>query len=74
VPLRHEIYCRLGSLRRTTFVHEVCHLFAWDEGHGPAFCAALVRVWEEEFGIDPRKALSLAARLQVAVDPSMLGA
>jgi hypothetical protein len=27
VPLRHEIYCRLGSLRRTTFVHEVCHLF-----------------------------------------------
>ena len=74
VPLRHEIYCRLGSLRRTTLVHEVCHLFAWGEGHGPAFCAALIRVWEEEFGIDPRKALSLAARLQVAVDPSMLGA
>jgi hypothetical protein len=74
VPLRHEIYCRLGSLRRTTLVHEVCHLFAWGEGHGPAFCAALIRLWEEEFAIDARKALSLAARLQVAVDTSMLGA
>jgi hypothetical protein len=74
VPLRHEIYCRLGSLRRTTIVHEVCHLFAWEEGHGPAFCAALIRLWEQEFGIDPGRALSLATRLEVAVDRSMLGA
>lgn len=74
VPLRHEIYCRLASLRRTTFVHEVCHLFAWGEGHGPAFCAALVRLWEEEFGIDPGKALFLAARLQVTVDRAILDA
>jgi hypothetical protein len=74
VPLRHEIYCRLGSLRRTTFVHEVCHLFVWEEGHGPAFCAALIRLWELEFGIDPRRALSHAMRLKVAVDGSTLGA
>jgi len=73
VPLRHEIYCRLGSLRRTTFVHEVCHLFAWGEGHGPAFCATLIRVWEQEFGIDPGKALSLAARQRVTVDLAILG-
>ena len=73
VPLRHEIYCRLGSLRRTTFVHEMCHLFAWREGHGPAFCATLIRVWEEEFGIDPERALSLAARQRVTVDLAILG-
>jgi hypothetical protein len=74
VPLRHEIYCRLGSLRRTTLVHEVCHLFAWGEGHGPAFCAALIRLWEQEFGVDPSRALSLAERMKVAVERSMLGA
>jgi hypothetical protein len=74
VPLRHEIYCRLGSLRRTTFVHEVCHLFAWTEGHGPAFCAALIRLWEEEFGIDRGRALSLAAQTRVTVDLEILGA
>jgi hypothetical protein len=73
VPLRHEIYCRLGSLRRTTFVHEVCHLFAWGEGHGPAFCATLIRVWEEEFGIDRGMALSLAERQRVTVDLAILG-
>jgi hypothetical protein len=73
VPLRHEIYCRLGSLRRTTLVHEVCHLLVWSEGHGPAFCAALICLWEQEFGIDPSKALSLATRLQVLVDRAVLG-
>jgi hypothetical protein len=30
-------------------------------------------VWEEEFGIDPGRALSLAARQRVAVDLAMLG-
>jgi hypothetical protein len=73
VTLRHEIYCRLGSLRRTTLVHEVCHLFSWEEGHGPAFCVTLIRVWEQEFGIDPGRALSLAARQRVTVDLAILG-
>lgn len=72
VPHRHEIYCRLPSLRRSTFVHEVCHLFAWEDGHGPAFCATLVRLWKHEFGIDPQTALSLAERLRVAIDHSLL--
>jgi hypothetical protein len=72
VPHRHEIYCRLASLRRATFVHEVCHLFTWGDGHGPAFCSALVRLWEQEFGIKSRESLALAARLRVAVDRAML--
>jgi hypothetical protein len=73
VPLRHEIYCRLGSLRRATLVHEVCHLFAWREGHGSAFCATLIRVWENEFGIDRGRALSLAAGQRITVDLEILG-
>jgi hypothetical protein len=72
VPHRHAIYCRLASLRRTTFVHEVCHLFAWGDGHGPDFCATLVWLWEREFGIDPHMALTLARRLDVSVNPSLL--
>jgi hypothetical protein len=68
VPHRHQIYCRLASLRRTTLVHEVCHLFIWGEGHGAAFCAALVRLWEQEFGIRCQHALALAASMRVAVD------
>jgi hypothetical protein len=72
VPHRHEIYCQLTSLRRSTFVHEVCHLFAWGDGHGAAFCATLVRLWKHEFGIHPQTSLSLAERLRVAVDHSLL--
>ena len=72
VPHRHAIYCRLASLRRTTFVHEVCHLFAWGDGHGPDFCATLVWLWEREFGIDPGMALTLARRLDVSVNHSLL--
>ncbi len=72
VPHRHAIYCRLASLRRTTFVHEVGHLFAWGDGHGPDFCATLVWLWEREFGIDPGVALALAGRLDVAVNHSLL--
>lgn len=68
VPHRHAIYCRLASLRRTTFVHEVGHLFAWGDGHGPDFCATLVWLWEREFGIDPGRALDLAQRLEVSVN------
>jgi hypothetical protein len=30
-------------------------------------------VWEEEFGIDPERALSLAARQRVTVDVAILG-
>lgn len=72
VPHRHEIYCRLASLRRPTFVHEVCHLFTWGDGHGPAFCAALIRLWEEEFGIRRSTSLALAGRMRVAVDRPLL--
>jgi hypothetical protein len=67
VPARHQIYCRIRSLRRTTLVHEVCHLLVWGDGHGPAFCAALLLLWEREFGIEPQVALNLAARMQVKV-------
>ena len=74
VPHRHAIYCRLASLRRTTFVHEVGHLFAWGDGHGPDFCATLVWLWEREFGIDPGVALALAGRLDVAVNHALLPA
>jgi hypothetical protein len=72
VPQRHAIYCRLASLRRTTLVHEVGHLFAWGDGHGPDFCATLVWLWEREFGIDPGRALALAHRLDVAVNHAPL--
>ena len=74
VPHRHAIYCRLASLRRTTFVHEVGHLFAWGDGHGPDFCATLVQLWEREFGIDPCMALVVAGRLQVSVNRAWLTA
>jgi hypothetical protein len=33
----------------------------------------LIRVWEQEFGIDPGRALSLAARQRVTVDLAILG-
>lgn len=72
VPHRHAIYCRLASLRRTTFVHEVGHLFAWGDGHGPDFCATLVWLWEREFAIDPGMALAVARRLEVSVNHSLL--
>jgi hypothetical protein len=71
-PHRHAIYCRLASLRRATFVHEVGHLFAWGDGHGPDFCATLVWLWEREFGIDPGMALALAGRLGVVVNHARL--
>jgi hypothetical protein len=67
VPARHQIYCRIRSLRRATLVHEVCHLLAWGDGHGAAFCAALLVLWEREFGIEPEMGLRLAARMQVKV-------
>jgi hypothetical protein len=69
VAHRHEIYCRLEALNRATLVHEVCHLFAWGDGHGPRFCAALAYLWEREFGIGRTGALEAAARLDVHVDP-----
>jgi hypothetical protein len=70
VPLRHAIYCRLASLRRSTLVHEVCHLLVWREGHGPRFCAALIALWELEFGIERSRSLASAARHGVTVDSS----
>lgn len=69
VPQRHAIYCRLESLNRTTLIHEVCHLLVWGGGHGPEYCAALVLLWEREFGIDRGHALALATRMNVQVAP-----
>jgi hypothetical protein len=66
-PQRHAIYCRLESLNRATLVHEVCHLLVWGDGHGPEYCAALVLLWEFEFGIDRRHSLALATRMNVRV-------
>jgi hypothetical protein len=70
VPARHQIYCRIRSLRRATLVHEVCHLLVWGDSHGPAFCAALLVLWEREFGIDVGTALRVAARMHVTVATS----
>lgn len=74
VPQRHSIYCRVESLRRTTLVHEVCHLLAWGDAHGPDYCAALVLRWEREFGIDRTHALAVAARFNVNVGSPRLRA
>jgi hypothetical protein len=69
--LRHEIYCT-SAVRRTTLVHEVAHLFTWNAwqegGHGPQFCAALVYLWEREFGIGREHAIAVAERMRVAID------
>jgi hypothetical protein len=66
--LRHEIYCT-SAVRRTTLVHEVAHLLTWrDGGHGPQFCGVLLTLWQREFGIDRARALSVAARMDVAIE------
>jgi hypothetical protein len=72
--LLHEIYCNLCVLTRPTLVHEAGHLLTWrDSGHGPDFCAALIHMWEREFGIAREHALAVAARLGVAVADSEAG-
>lgn len=64
----HSIYCPLDMLYRRTMIHEVCHLLAWRDHHGPEFCAALVHLWEQEFGIRESRArwLALAHGVQIA--------
>lgn len=64
---KHSIYCKLDALTRSTIVHEVCHLLAWRDRHGPEFCRALVHLWEQEFKIHPTRSRMFAAKHGVQI-------
>jgi hypothetical protein len=65
----HTIYVQLGACTRATILHEIAHLLAWRDHHGPHFCRALLYLWEKEFGVDRAHARAEAARLGVQVAP-----
>lgn len=65
---RHTIHLNTSGFYRETIVHEVCHLLAWRDCHGPQFCRALVHLWAGEFAIAPKAALDAAERRGIEVD------
>ena len=55
----HAIYLSTCGLYREVLAHEVCHLLAWRDRHGPDFCGALLHLWQHEFSVDRDHALAM---------------
>jgi hypothetical protein len=63
----HTIYAQADALSKAVLIHEACHLFTPGDGHGPEFCAALVRLWEREYRLNAAESIALAQRYGVHV-------
>ncbi len=65
--LHHRVLIDEKYLRRTWLAHEVMHLLHVREQDGPGWCAGMIRLWSNEFGVDRDRALGLAGQHGVAV-------
>jgi hypothetical protein len=68
--LHHRISIDAQCCRRSWLIHETAHLLNPREQHGARWRDTVIRIWKAEFGIDPSRAIELAAEYGVTVSQS----